>query len=98
MILLQLFLIAAGIAAFAGLYRLINGPTRTDRVIGLDLLFAVAIVFCLIAAWMSKSTLYLDVAIGLALTGIVATLSWARLIQAAAEDGTLMASGRGEVQ
>lgn len=81
MILLQLFMIAAGLAATAGFYRLINGPTRTDRVIGLDLLFAVAIVFSLIAAWISQSTVYLDVAIGLALTGIVATLSWARLIQ-----------------
>ena len=29
---------------------------------------------------------YLDVGIGLALTGVVATLSWARLIQAGAEE------------
>jgi multicomponent Na+:H+ antiporter subunit F len=87
MILLQIFMIAAGLAAAAGFYRLINGPTRTDRVIGLDLLFAVAIVFCLIAAWISNTTVYLDVAIGLALTGIVATLSWARLIQVQAEQG-----------
>jgi multicomponent Na+:H+ antiporter subunit F len=86
MILLQVFVLAAGLAAAAGLYRLIDGPTLTDRVIGLDLLFAVAIVFCLIAAWMSRSTVYLDVAIGLALTGVVATLSWARLIQAQAEE------------
>lgn len=87
MILLQIFMIAAGLAAAAGFYRLVNGPTRTDRAIGLDLLFAVAIVFCLIAAWIGKSTVYLDVAIGLALTGIVATLSWARLIQAQAGQG-----------
>ena len=53
----------------------------TDRVIGLDLLFAVAITFCLMASWISARTVYLDVAIGLALTGFVATLAWARLIQ-----------------
>ena len=87
MILLQLFLIAAGLAAAAGFYRLVNGPTRTDRVIGLDLLFAVGIVFCLIAAWLSESTVYLDVALGLALTGVVATLSWARLIHATLGNG-----------
>lgn len=50
------------------------------------LLVAVAIVFCLIAAWASQSAVYLDVAIGLVLTGTVATLSWARPIQASAED------------
>ena len=85
MILLQLFSLIAGLAALAGFYRLLDGPTLTDRVVGLDLLFAVAIVFCLIAAWISRSTVYLDVAIGLALTGIVATLSWARLIQIQAD-------------
>ena len=81
MILLQLFVISAGLAALIGFYRLLDGPTMTDRVIGLDLLFVVAIFFCFIAAWTSKSTVYLDVAIGLSLTGVVATLSWARLIQ-----------------
>ena len=96
MILLQTFMIAAGLAAAAGFYRLVNGPTRTDRVIGLDLLFAVAIMFCLIAAWISQSTVYLDVAIGLGLTGIVATLSWARLIQAQADQGEGQGHGSGE--
>lgn len=79
--LLMLFTVATGISALAGFYRLLAGPTLTDRVIGLDVLFAIAIIFCLIAAWASERTVYLDVAIGLALTGFVATLSWARLIQ-----------------
>lgn len=82
---LILFVVVAGLAALAGFYRLLAGPTATDRVIGLDLLFAVAILFCLIAAWAAHSTVYLDVALGLALTGFVATLSWARLIQSQAE-------------
>jgi multicomponent Na+:H+ antiporter subunit F len=85
MILLQIFIVAAGLAALAGFYRLLRGPTLTDRVIGLDLLFAVGIVFCMIAAWIAGSTVYLDVAIGLALSGSVATLSWARLIQLQAD-------------
>ena len=65
----------------SGFYRLVSGPTLTDRVIGLDLLFAIAIIFCLIAAWISERTVYVDVAIGLALTGFVATLAWSHLIQ-----------------
>lgn len=79
---LMLFVLAAGVAVIPGCYRLLVGPSLTDRVIGLDILFAAAIIFCLTAAWTSARTVYLDVAIGLALTGFVATLSWARLIQA----------------
>lgn len=81
-----LFVLAAGLAAALGCYRLYIGPSRTDRVIGLDILFAVAIVFSLLAAWASGRTVYLDVAIGLALVGFVATLAWARLIQEAGHD------------
>lgn len=82
--LLGLFAVATGLAAGFGVYRLLVGPSRTDRVIGLDLLFAVAIVFSLLAAWASSRTVYLDVAIGLAVVGFIATLSWARLVHGAA--------------
>jgi multicomponent Na+:H+ antiporter subunit F len=85
----MIFVIASGLAALAGFYRLLAGPTQTDRVIGLDLLFAVAIILCLIAAWLSERTVYIDVAIGLALSGFVGTISWARLIQLQANKETL---------
>jgi multicomponent Na+:H+ antiporter subunit F len=82
MTLLMLFVLLAGLAASLGIYRLLAGPTSTDRVVGLDILFSVAVVLSMIAAWVSGSTVYLDVAIGLTLTGFVASLAWARLIQA----------------
>lgn len=85
MSLLMLLVLLVGIAAMAGIYRLLIGPTLTDRVIGLDLLFAVAIIFCLIAAWASSRTVFLDVGIGLALTGFITTLSWSRLVQLQSE-------------
>ncbi len=81
MTLTLLFVVVAGLAAVPGLHRLLVGPTLTDRVIGLDLLFAVAIVLSLSAALLSQRTVFLDVAIGLAVVGFVATLAWARLIQ-----------------
>lgn len=81
MSLAMLFVLIAGAVALIGFYRLLIGPTRTDRVVALDLLFSVAIVLGLIAAWVSGRTVYLDVAIGLALVGFVAILAWARLIQ-----------------
>ena len=89
----MLFVLIAGASGLMGFYRLLVGPTTTDRVVGLDILFAVAIILSLVASWVSGRTVYLDVAIGLALVGCVATLSWARLIQPDAEGG-----GQGDAQ
>ena len=82
-----LFVLAAGAAALMGFYRLLAGPSPADRVVGLDILFSAAVVLSLIAAWISGRTVYLDVGLGLALVGFVATLSWARLIQRARRGG-----------
>lgn len=81
MSLLMIIAVLMGISSVGGIYRLVMGPTLTDRVIGLDLLFAIAIAYCLMAAWVSERTVYLDVAIGIALTGFVATLAWSNFIQ-----------------
>lgn len=79
--LIAAFVLLLVIAAMAGFYRLLRGPTGADRVIALDLLFAIAVVLCICAALASGSTGFLDVAIGLALVGFVATIAWARLIE-----------------
>ena len=70
----------AGLAALLGFHRLLKGPTQADRVVALDLLFAVAVLLCAAAALATGRTAFLDVAIGLALVGFVGTLAWARLI------------------
>jgi multicomponent Na+:H+ antiporter subunit F len=74
------FVLLLVLAAMVGFYRLLAGPTRADRVIALDLLFAVAVVLSICAALVSGSPAFLDVAIGLSLVGFVATIAWARLI------------------
>ncbi len=74
------FVLLLVLAAMVGCYRLLAGPTRADRVIALDLLFAVAVVLSICAALASGSPAFLDVAIGLSLVGFVATIAWARLI------------------
>ncbi len=51
-----------------------------DRVVALDVLFAVAVLLCVCAALITGRTAFLDIALGLALTGFVGTLAWARLI------------------
>ena len=93
----MLFVLIAGASALMGFYRLLAGPTATDRVVGLDILFAVAIILSLTASWVSGRTVYLDVAIGLALVSSVATLSWARLIQVGAQGDGLVGTQGGAV-
>jgi len=83
----MLFVLIAGVSALMGFHRLLAGPTQSDRVVGLDILFAVAIILSLTAAQVSGRTVFLDVAIGLALVGFVATLSWACLIQGDVQGG-----------
>lgn len=76
-----LFLLAS-VAIALGVIRFVSGPTDTDRVIAVDILFSGAVALCAIAAIATRRVLFLDVAIGLTLIGFVATLAWARLIEA----------------
>ena len=60
--------------------RLLRGPTQADRVVALDVIFAASVAFAAAAALETGLPLFLDVGIGLALVGFVATIAWARLI------------------
>ena len=61
--------------------RFVRGPSDADRIIALDILFAAAIALCAAAALYTQRVLFLDIAIGVALVGFVATLAWARLVE-----------------
>lgn len=78
---LWLLVLLAGLAAAPAFWRLLKGPAAADRVVALDLLFALAVAFCLLVALASGRPEFIDIAIGLALTGFVATLAWSRLVE-----------------
>jgi multicomponent Na+:H+ antiporter subunit F len=78
-------ILALVLAIALGMLRFLRGPTDTDRVIALDILFAAAIGLCVTAALASGRALFLDVAIGVALVGFVATVAWARMIEGRAD-------------
>ncbi len=82
---LAITILVAGALAASGFatYRLVAGPTQADRVVALDILLAAAIALCIAAALATARTVFLDVAIGLALVAFVATIGWARLIEQA---------------
>jgi len=62
------------------IYRIIKGPTLPDRVLGLDMLVAIAIGFIAVIGIKTGYTLYVDVAIALGLVGFLATVAFARFI------------------
>lgn len=80
-------ILALGAIAVAalGVVRIVKGPTSADRVLALDLFLTAAVALAIAAAIGTGRTVYLDVAIGLALLGFVGTIGWARLIDRAAE-------------
>jgi multicomponent Na+:H+ antiporter subunit F len=62
-------------------WRIVFGPRYADRIVALDILLAAALVLCIVAALATARTVFLDVAIGLALVGFVATVGWARFVE-----------------
>ncbi|MDK1375598.1 MULTISPECIES: cation:proton antiporter [unclassified Sinorhizobium] len=62
--------------------RIIRGPTLPDRVLGLDMLVAIAIGFIAVIAIKTGFNLYIDIAIALGLVGFLATVAFARFILA----------------
>lgn len=62
------------------IYRIIKGPTLPDRILGLDMLVAIAIGFIAVTGIKTGYTLYVDVAIALGLVGFLATVAFARFV------------------
>ena len=71
-------LVMLGLALLISVIRVIIGPTLGDRVLALDLLTVVAMGFVGAIAIRTGLTLYLDIAMSLALLGFLATIAFAR--------------------
>ncbi len=82
---ITLLTILAILAALAATTRLVRGPHHADRVVALDIFLACAIALCIAASLGSGRTVFLDVAIGLALVSFIGTLGWAQLIERSAD-------------
>jgi multicomponent Na+:H+ antiporter subunit F len=78
-----LFIILALIAAA---WRLLTGPSLADRVVALDMVTMLLVVFLVVFSMASGITAYIYAAIALALIGFLATVAFARYIERAAEE------------
>jgi multicomponent Na+:H+ antiporter subunit F len=72
---------AAALSSALAIVRLIAGPTHADRIVALDILLAAGVVACIAASLLTGRTVFIDVGIGLALTGFVGTIGWARAVE-----------------
>ena len=73
-------LILLGVSLLVAAVRIIIGPSLGDRVLALDLMSVLAMGFVAALAIRTGRYLYLDIALGLALLGFVATIALARYI------------------
>lgn len=76
----MLALVILSLSFLITVWRIIKGPTLPDRILGLDMLVAVAIGFIAVIALKTGYTLYVDIAISLGLVGFLATVAFARFI------------------
>ena len=61
--------------------RLARGPSLPDRVVALDLVTALGVAVCAVYAVAHRQTVFLDVAIVLALISFVGTVAFARYLE-----------------
>ena len=67
--------------AFATLiYRIVVGPTVSDRILALDMMVAVAVGFIAVFGVRSGFYVFLDIAIALGLVGFLSTVAFARFV------------------
>ncbi len=75
------------LALLAALIRLLLGPTLADRVVALDLVSMLIVVFLVIFKMVSGVNAYMYAAISLALIAFLATVAFAHYIQRSQGDG-----------
>jgi multicomponent Na+:H+ antiporter subunit F len=73
-------LVLLGIALLFVLYRILRGPTLADRILGLDMLTLLGLAMIAVFAVRTGLTLYVDIAVALALVGFVSTAAFARYL------------------
>ncbi len=83
----QMVLTYLGILAFLfipvilAIIRVVKGPTAPDRIVGLDTINTLVIVSMVIFGVISKSVIYIDVAIVYALLSFISTLFIAKYLE-----------------
>jgi multisubunit Na+/H+ antiporter MnhF subunit len=79
--------LGAAVAVLLGAVRAVMGPGMVDRVIALDMLTVAGVAVAALAARVTGAPAFLDVALGIALLGFIATIAFARMVERLPPDG-----------
>lgn len=74
-------------AVFAGV-RALRGPSAADRVVALDMLGLLGVSFAGLTVFVRDTTLFVDVAIGVALIGFLTTVAFASFLERGSQKGS----------
>jgi multicomponent Na+:H+ antiporter subunit F len=69
------------VALFLAFWRLLRGPSLPDRVVALDLIAMLSVGFIAMYDIVTNDTVFLDVAIVLALVAFLGTVAFARYVE-----------------
>lgn len=69
------------LALLFAFYRVLKGPTIADRVVAVDLITTIGIAIIVCFAIVAEHTLFIDVAMVVALTGFLGTIAFAYYIE-----------------
>jgi multicomponent Na+:H+ antiporter subunit F len=83
---LQVTTLCLIVALVAATWRLLTGPTLADRVVALDLVSALLVVFLVLFTMVSGISAYIYAAIALALIAFLGTVAFAHYIDRARGD------------
>ncbi len=62
-------------------YRIFRGPRAADRMVGIDILGIIVIVFCVLLALSTGSEFYMNIAIAWSILGFVSTITLAKFLE-----------------
>jgi multicomponent Na+:H+ antiporter subunit F len=82
---LPIAFVLVGVGLLAAVVRLVLGPSRADRVVALDLIAVLLIAVSFLVSLYSGRIAFLDLALVLALVGFLATVAFARYLEAEPE-------------
>ncbi len=69
------------VAMMCAAVRIVRGPSGPDRVVALDMISLLGVAATGLAVLVSGSTAFIDIAVGIALVGFLATVAFAGFIE-----------------
>ncbi len=62
-------------------YRIFKGPRAADRMVGIDILGIIVIIFCVLLAISTGAEFYMNIAIAWSILGFVSTITFAKFLE-----------------